>query len=48
MAGMLQGIRTVKASRFEDAMQKRRREPSAIVERNANKMARVANRSNSG
>src|SRR5213080_4115291 len=42
----LQGIRTVKAFTLEEAMQKRIDENIAIVERNANKMARVANRSN--
>ncbi|WP_216073692.1 ABC transporter transmembrane domain-containing protein, partial [Acinetobacter baumannii] len=42
----LQGIRTVKAFTLEDTMQKRIDENIATVERNANKMARVANRSN--
>jgi subfamily B ATP-binding cassette protein MsbA len=46
MQESLQGIRTVKAFTLEDAMQQRIDENIAIVERNANKMARVANRSN--
>src|SRR6185369_16737840 len=46
MQESLQGIRTVKAFTLEEAMQKRIDENIAIVERNANKMARVANRSN--
>jgi ATP-binding cassette, subfamily B, bacterial MsbA len=46
MQESLQGIRTVKAFTLEDTMQKRIDEDIAIVERNANKMARVANRSN--
>jgi subfamily B ATP-binding cassette protein MsbA len=46
MQESLQGIRTVKAFTLEEAMQKRIDEDIAIVERNANKMARVANRSN--
>ncbi|MGY3119604.1 subfamily B ATP-binding cassette protein MsbA [Bradyrhizobium sp. S3.14.4] len=46
MQESLQGIRTVKAFTLEDTMQKRIDENIAIVERNANKMARVANRSN--
>ena len=41
----LQGTRTVKAFTLEDAMQQRIDEHSATVENNANKMARVANRS---
>ncbi|WP_420965052.1 ABC transporter ATP-binding protein [Bradyrhizobium sp. B120] len=46
MQESLQGIRTVKAFTLEDAMQQRIDENIAIVERNANKMAHVANRSN--
>ncbi|PAY04421.1 MULTISPECIES: ABC transporter ATP-binding protein [Bradyrhizobium] len=46
MQESLQGIRTVKAFTLEDAMQQRIDENISIVERNANKMARVANRSN--
>ncbi len=46
MQESLQGIRTVKAFTLEEAMQKRIDEDIGIVERNANKMARVANRSN--
>src|SRR5205807_1011686 len=46
MQESLQGIRTVKAFTLEDAMQRRIDENIAIVERNANKMARVSNRSN--
>src|SRR5947208_4313585 len=46
MQESLQGIRTVKAFTLEDTMQTRIDENIAIVERNANKMARVANRSN--
>src|SRR4051812_11533412 len=46
MQESLQGIRTVKAFTLEDTMQNRIDENIAIVERNANKMARVANRSN--
>ena len=46
MQESLQGIRTVKAFTLEDAMQQRIDENIAAVERNANKMARVANRSN--
>src|ERR1700749_765865 len=42
----LQGIRTVKAFTLEGAMQKRIDDNIAAVERNANKMARVSNRSN--
>jgi ATP-binding cassette, subfamily B, bacterial MsbA len=46
MQESLQGIRTVKAFTLEETMQKRIDEDIAVVERNANKMARVANRSN--
>lgn len=46
MQESLQGIRTVKAFTLEGAMQQRIDENIAIVERNANKMAHVANRSN--
>src|SRR6201987_123361 len=46
MQESLQGIRTVKAFTLEGAMQQRIDEHIATVERNANKMARVANRSN--
>src|SRR5262245_27992356 len=46
MQESLQGIRTVKAFTLEETMQKRIDENIAIVERNANKMARVSNRSN--
>ena len=46
MQESLQGIRTVKAFTLEDAMQQRIDEHIATVENNANKMARVANRSN--
>jgi subfamily B ATP-binding cassette protein MsbA len=46
MQESLQGIRTVKAFTLEETMQKRIDEDIAIVERNSNKMARVANRSN--
>ncbi|WP_076858850.1 ABC transporter ATP-binding protein [Bradyrhizobium mercantei] len=46
MQESLQGIRTVKAFTLEDAMQRRIDEHIATVESNANKMARVANRSN--
>ncbi|QPF82909.1 ABC transporter ATP-binding protein [Bradyrhizobium genosp. L] len=46
MQESLQGIRTVKAFTLEGAMQERIDEHIATVERNANKMARVANRSN--
>src|SRR6201987_2970058 len=42
----LQGIRTVKAFTLEATMRERIDENIAIVERNANKMARVSNRSN--
>jgi ATP-binding cassette, subfamily B, bacterial MsbA len=46
MQESLQGIRTVKAFTLEDTMQRRIDENIAVVERNANKMARVSNRSN--
>ncbi|MGY3494872.1 ABC transporter ATP-binding protein [Bradyrhizobium sp. USDA 4502] len=46
MQESLQGIRTVKAFTLEGAMQQRIDEHIATVESNANKMARVANRSN--
>ena len=46
MQESLQGIRTVKAFTLEQTMQSRIDENIAAVERNANKMARVANRSN--
>src|SRR6201991_1475130 len=46
MQESLQGIRTVKAFTLEQAMQQRIDENISAVERNANKMARVANRSN--
>ena len=46
MQELLQGIRTVKAFTLEGAMQRRIDENIAVVERNANKMARVSNRSN--
>ncbi len=46
MQESLQGIRTVKAFTLEEAMQRRMDENIATVERNANKMARVSNRSN--
>jgi ATP-binding cassette, subfamily B, bacterial MsbA len=46
MQESLQGIRTVKAFTLEGAMQRRIDENIAVVERNANKMARVSNRSN--
>src|SRR3569832_2251686 len=46
MQESLQGIRTVKAFTLEHTMQSRIDENIAIVERNANKLARVANRSN--
>ena len=46
MQESLQGIRTVKAFTLEGTMQQRIDENIAIVERNANKMAHVANRSN--
>jgi ATP-binding cassette subfamily B protein len=46
MQESLQGSRTVKAFTLEQAMQRRIDENIAVVERNANKMARVSNRSN--
>ena len=46
MQESLQGIRTVKAFTLEATMQRRIDENIAVVERNANKMARVSNRSN--
>ncbi|MCP2218551.1 MULTISPECIES: ABC transporter ATP-binding protein [Bradyrhizobium] len=46
MQESLQGIRTVKAFTLEGTMQQRIDEHIATVESNANKMARVANRSN--
>jgi ATP-binding cassette subfamily B protein len=46
MQESLQGIRTVKAFTLEESMQRRIDENIATVERNANKMARVSNRSN--
>ncbi|MHC2461211.1 subfamily B ATP-binding cassette protein MsbA [Bradyrhizobium embrapense] len=46
MQESLQGIRTVKAFTLEGTMQQRIDENIATVERNANKMAHVANRSN--
>jgi subfamily B ATP-binding cassette protein MsbA len=46
MQESLQGIRTVKAFTLEEAMQRRIDEDIAIVERNSNKMTRVATRSN--
>ena len=46
MQESLQGIRTVKAFTLEETMQRRMDENIATVERNANKMARVSNRSN--
>jgi ATP-binding cassette, subfamily B, bacterial MsbA len=46
MQESLQGIRTVKAFTLEETMQRRIDENIAVVESNANKMARVANRSN--
>jgi ABC-type multidrug transport system fused ATPase/permease subunit len=45
MQESLQGIRTVKAFTLEQTMRERIDENIAIVERNANKMARVSNRS---
>src|SRR5215475_2916805 len=45
MQESLQGIRTVKAFTLEDTMQERIDQSIAAVERNANKMARVSNRS---
>ena len=46
MQESLQGIRTVKAFTLEEAMQRRIDENISVVERNANKMARVSNRAN--
>src|SRR5690242_11091300 len=46
MQESLQGIRTVKAFTLEETMQRRIDQNIAMVERNANKMARVSNRSN--
>ncbi len=46
MQESLQGIRTVKAFTLEETMQRRIDDNIGAVERNANKMARVANRSN--
>jgi ATP-binding cassette, subfamily B, bacterial MsbA len=46
MQESLQGIRTVKAFTLEDTMQRRIDENISVVERNANKMARVSNRAN--
>src|SRR6266404_3141869 len=46
MQESLQGLRTVKAFTLEQAMQRRIDENIAVVERNANKMARVSSRSN--
>src|SRR6266481_4875959 len=46
MQESLQGVRTVKAFTLEQTMQRRMDENIATVERNANKMARVSNRSN--
>src|ERR1700761_6679756 len=46
MQESLQGIRTVKAFTLEETMQRRINGNIDVVERNANKMARVANRSN--
>src|SRR5215468_5896969 len=46
MQESLQGIRTVKAFTLEDTMRARIDDHIAAVERNANKMARVSNRSN--
>jgi ABC-type multidrug transport system fused ATPase/permease subunit len=45
MQESLQGIRTVKAFTLEETMRERIDENIAIVERNANKMARISNRS---
>jgi ATP-binding cassette, subfamily B, bacterial MsbA len=45
MQESLQGIRTVKAFTLEETMRRRIDESIASVERNANKMARVSNRS---
>src|SRR5713226_815759 len=46
MQESLQGIRSVKAFTLEETMQRRIDENIAVVERNANKMARVSNRAN--
>ena len=46
MQESLQGIRTVKAFTLEDTMRNRINDHIAAVEHNANKMARVSNRSN--
>src|SRR5712672_1390667 len=46
MQESLQGIRTVKAFTLEETMQRRIDENISVVERNANKMARVSNRAN--
>src|SRR3954452_14677191 len=46
MQESLQGIPTVKAFTLEQAIQRRLGENIAVVERNANKMARVSNRPN--
>ncbi|WP_454620077.1 ABC transporter ATP-binding protein [Bradyrhizobium cenepequi] len=46
MQESLQGIRTVKAFTLEETMKRRIDENITAVEQNANKMARVANRSN--
>jgi ATP-binding cassette subfamily B protein len=46
MQESLQGIRTVKAFTLEETMERRINENIAHVEQNANKMARVSNRSN--
>src|SRR5216683_8285591 len=45
MQESLQGIRTVKAFTLEGTMRERINENIAVVERNANKMARISNRS---
>jgi ATP-binding cassette, subfamily B, bacterial MsbA len=45
MQEALQGIRTVKAFTLEGTMRERINENIAVVERNANKMARISNRS---
>src|SRR6476660_5760384 len=46
MQESLQGIRTVKAFTLEQTMQRRIDDNISVVERNANKMTRVSNRSN--
>ena len=46
MQESLQGIRTVKAFTLEETMRQRIDQNISVVEHNANKMARVANRSN--